>query len=511
MIGRQWKVIVYLILCSFLSQEIFHFGFCDKSTKAVSNTTQTILAHKFQAGTLLPTEIEIPHQYGTKVATYTPEYQKGNQQMVIHIKDMHCQYDAQMNIANLIKHISKEYGVTDVMVEGAAGKVDTSLFGAFPDKKVLEKVAKEFVKKGIVTGPEYLSMVEHGKIPLEIYGIEEPSLYIENLQAFREVYKRENDTKRFIEGIEQIVHLLQEKIYNEELFLYVREKERYRNKEILFNEFISFIGGLCLRRGITINRWVNVTLLAETMREEEHIDVEEVERQKEKVLDFLTKEIVVEDVEELVKKSLYYRLKKISDDTYFSYLEQLCERYIGPEQRMSYSELLRYCDLAKKKGRLCWKLLMNEVEDIDECLESELLENEIEKEIAAISRIVELLGKVFRLELTRKELLYYREHRKAFDLRGLLANLRRLCQNHGIGMDILMENYREMDELERVIEHGEAFYLSAVARDQVMLKNVQKKMKEDAINTTIIVTGGFHSEGVEKELKKQNISHVTFS
>ena len=47
---------------------------------------------------------------------------------VIHIRDAHGSYEAQLNIQKIIEYLTKEYGVQTVFVEGAVGELNPKTF-----------------------------------------------------------------------------------------------------------------------------------------------------------------------------------------------------------------------------------------------------------------------------------------------------------------------------------------------------------------------------------------------
>src|SRR3989338_2659820 len=71
---------------------------------------------------------------------------------VVILQDAHAILDAQQKIRLIIEHVRKEYGIQTVALEGAAGKLDTILFRAFPDAKSKQEVFGQYLERGEVTG-----------------------------------------------------------------------------------------------------------------------------------------------------------------------------------------------------------------------------------------------------------------------------------------------------------------------------------------------------------------------
>ncbi|MFC1668588.1 hypothetical protein ACFL1T_04330 [Chlamydiota bacterium] len=502
MVASVRKIIASLLLCVFTITTLP----VSYTYPQVSSTHGTVPTSQEKKIALLnPQSLDIPMNLGVKEDSFIAPGFMDNPRTIIHIKDLHCQYDAQMTIAELIKHLATSYGIKDILVEGATGEVDTRLFGAFPDKKVLEKVAKEFVKKGIVTGPEYLSMVEFGKMPIAIEGLEDASLYIRNLKAFRDVFGREGDTNRFMEVAGEVIEKLQEKVYNPELLLFRVEERKVSDKEVGFSEYANFLGGLLERKGFGVTRWKNFEVLIEVVKEQQKIDIEKVEKERNEIITHLTKVLVKEEVEEVVKRSLYFRLKKESALDYFTYIEGLYKEYC---KGMECQELEKYFKLVKRQGKIEWVKLLWEVREVKEELRRVLVKSKKEQEVEKASEVIVKLGKLFQLELNREELLYFKEHRGEFDIERIAGRLRELCQEEGIGVDTLLENYSYLEELNELLRYGEEFYISAIERDDAMVAKAMEIMEEGGVDKAIVMAGGFHSKGMMERFKEQGVSYV---
>ncbi len=106
---------------------------------------------------------------------------QGNGKLIVHIQDLHCNYEVQMNIARTIHHLAAKYGLRLVGEEGAFHTVNTAKISAFPLKKVREEVGDYFVKQGKLTGAEYYAGT--GEYPIQLEGIETPALYHASMEA----------------------------------------------------------------------------------------------------------------------------------------------------------------------------------------------------------------------------------------------------------------------------------------------------------------------------------------
>ncbi len=99
----------------------------------------------------------------------------GSAKTIIHIEDLHCNYDVQMNIAKMIAYLAKTHHLSLVGEEGASYTINTAKLSSFPDYEARRDVADYLVRQGKLTGAEYGAAV--GDVPIRLEGIETPALY----------------------------------------------------------------------------------------------------------------------------------------------------------------------------------------------------------------------------------------------------------------------------------------------------------------------------------------------
>ena len=138
------KIVSILVIQSFIISEV---AFAAPQNNPATPKAQTEIV-------IDPEKIVIPADTGLVKSKFTGK----NDKLIIHIQDAHCNYEAQTNIAKILENLIKNYSLSLVSVEGADGFIDTSWFKAFPDDEVRKEVATYFMKKGEITGPEFLSI-----------------------------------------------------------------------------------------------------------------------------------------------------------------------------------------------------------------------------------------------------------------------------------------------------------------------------------------------------------------
>ncbi|MBI4372539.1 MAG: hypothetical protein HY585_02280, partial [Candidatus Omnitrophica bacterium] len=146
----------------------------------------------------LARRIEIPDAIASVNGRFVPAQPKAAP-VVIHIQDAHANDEAQGNIKETLRYLTKEYGLDLIFREGGIGKIEPGLLKFFKDESLNLKLLDRLAKDGVVGGTELFLMEDEWQG--SVFGIEKPELYRENLKAFREVIKKKSGSDRFLQTI----------------------------------------------------------------------------------------------------------------------------------------------------------------------------------------------------------------------------------------------------------------------------------------------------------------------
>ena len=136
----------------------------------------------------------------------------------------------------------------------------------------------------------------------------------------------------------------------------------------------------------------------------------------------------------------------------------------------------------------------DELEDLKSDMQTKLASLKVaiksteEKNLLADLQTAELLYKFMQLEIVKEDWQKIEES----GLSGLFLTL-----PHGV-----------QNSLDRVFKAHFSFYRLAGQRDEILFRNVIQKMKQKKESLSVMVTGGFHSEGITEKLKKSQIKYI---
>jgi len=422
-----YRIIAALVVVCFFTNSI---AAGPLSSSAVTISQTVTLAPKIDK-TL---DICIPENFGTIVKKFLPK-SRVNNKFIIHIQDAHCNYEAQHNIAKMLELLARDYQVGLVAVEGAVGDMDLGRFGKLTDEESKKRAADLFVKQGIVTGPEYLQITKYNELPFGLYGVEDGQLYVKNFMSFRDTMSRSAETKYFTTEIKKIAEQLKEKIYSEELQTLIKQIQAYSRNKLPLRDYIEWLAGKIV---IDARQDPNLSILLQSVRIEKQLDFKQVEKERELLIRDMEDNAPQEDFAELVKKTMKYKLGKLSSADYYGYLGQLLKT-----RSENYKQLEKYIQLVKLNEGLDQREFFRELARAEEEAKANCFRNDLERELDRLCRKIDILDKLFQLQLRREDLDFFKNNKEEFSADSLvpLSGRRRRCINCHCRRHLLVKSF----------------------------------------------------------------------
>ncbi len=176
--------------------------------------------------------IDIQQSLGAITKVY-----KGGKHLVVHVQDLHCNYEVQNNIAKLIDELAGRQGLRLVGVEGAYDRINVSKLSSFPIAVVKKNIAHYLMQQGKITGPELYAATGQHAIHLE--GIESRELYEKNRKTVMEFLN--NETQGYIFDLREGLNALKAGVYNRELRKFDEKQQAFRRGEMTLLKYSVFI------------------------------------------------------------------------------------------------------------------------------------------------------------------------------------------------------------------------------------------------------------------------------
>jgi len=185
--------------------------------------------------------VEIPGKIGKINRTF-----HGQDRLVIHIEDLHCNYEIQSNIAKIIDHLARWHSLRLVTMEGADKPVNVAKLSSFPIEAVKKEVGEYFIKQGKISGAEFYAAA--GRYPIDLEGIENPEHYRQGRELVSGFLN--NESQGYLLDLRDMLEELKKSIYSPELFKFDAKKTAWREGRLSSLKYCIFLKQRAVRSGL---------------------------------------------------------------------------------------------------------------------------------------------------------------------------------------------------------------------------------------------------------------------
>ncbi len=443
------------------------------------------------------------------------------------IRDIHCQAQAQERIAITLEQLARENLLDQVLVEGASGPVQTLLYEIFPDKDARTQVARKFLRQGLLTGAEFSKIVMGLKNETSLYGVEEPHLYSENFKAFHLCRKYAESLKEGVSAIDAWLQSLKDKAYSSDLKRIDQFSKSLHSNSPKWQEWVKELEFIFKSHPHLLAKTSSLKDFLTFFQETNAFDSKEAQTQLDQLIKDLQTRLSPNAFKEIVKITLEYRLGHIKADEYLAQLKQNYEKENSVQKDLfqkEYPQLQTWLSISQKEKKFDFDVLWNELISFVQGFLYEQARLEKVEDIADFDETWKIFKKLIRLELTRREL-------ETTGLKGFkntqsrAITMQALSQKYNV-QDLNLENSQIIHQFDDCMREALKFYEFALKRDEVMAEKAlmvtsrqsrvpsQKTQNSDLLETgdrgpvTVLITGGFHTEGIQKILEKKKISYI---
>lgn len=464
--------------------------------------------------------VEIPDELASVEEIYEAP-PRPDAKMILHIQNAHRNYEAQAQIKKLLDYLHKTYAFKLMFVEGALDKLDANFLNVFPDPEKNRELAEHLAREGELTGPELFLMDEPDGV--SAIGIESPGLYRANFDAFREVYNQEGPVNEFLEQTEMRLGKLGTVIFSPEARRVMSEWSKF---EAGHRDFLPYLKRLALDAkkvlGIDLEslfaqvEWPQITRILVIQSMEKDIDRKLALEEKARLIEFLKEkkctDYVIQAVERLEEKKITMN-RVASKESQHDFLPRyLLERLVdeaGPKGFYfhDYPAFSLYAGYLILKSEMESRELFGEIDLIFEKILNELTVTEKEKNLLELYRDEKLLKQLLHLELMRPEwrrAIYRRDWIDPDTLLGRIDHLEKGLPET-VNPSATGPDQGEV-LLTGIYNTAFRFYDLARERESAFYSKMRQTMAESQTDKAILVTGGFHTDGLMELFREDQMS-----
>lgn len=526
------------------------------------------MAPRFETPSFL--QIDIPSELATLDGIYEAP-PRPDPRLILHVQNAHANYDAQMKIKELLEYLHKTYAFKTIFVEGAVDTLDPEALKMFPDAARNQKLADLMARQGELNGAELFILGEDEQPGLEekqgfgvtgntkeprvpnpesravkAHGIENAALYRENYDALKTVFGAEATVARYLNGFEARLETLSSKVFSKDLRRVLAEWKKFEKGH---REFMPYIHNLAAeaKRVLKIDlesllaqiEWPQITRLLMLQTMEKDLKQDEALVEKERLIAFLSEKGVSPELLAAIKDFQGQRVSVLRGraETTPAGLEprDLMEKLVteaGPKgfRFQDYPEFSVYAGYLILKNEMDPKGLFEEIKTVFTRILDSLAGTVRQKELVELFRDEELVRKLLNLELPRKEWQETVVKKAVLEPSVLVARLKDLSaaiNEQGFGTrDSGIEKTKDKGESRGASDESRTsknakfrsdvtavqtaafkFYEAAHKREDVFYEKIDEVMTRGALSKAVLVTGGFHTDGITDLLREHQISY----
>lgn len=415
-----------------------------------------------------------------------------NGELVINIQDAHSSLSAQYSIASLLESLLENYDLRVIAIEGGRGYIDTSILKSVPDDGVRRTTAEYLMEEGIISAGEFFSALTSEDVA--VYGAEENELYVENLELFRDVYSFNARNEAIIEGIRAYLSARERQVHKESLRRFLYRSGLHRQGKISFQVYWEFLEGFSVSEGIPVGGKSSIEHLKYIVALEKEIDFNRATIQRSALIERIIENSSLEELEDLVRISGMFEKNKIGQDQYHDRLVEMAEnKGIDIAELKDLNRFVKYLRAYRSLDIIG---LSNDIRRVEENILENLFSSREERELYRLSRAIDLIRRMFRVEMTPGEV---------DELDGILSVN---GPENVLKQDPLMASREEARKLLGDAREAIRFYRLAEKRNHAMIAKTVDAMRMEGKKAAVLISGGHHSSGLTELMREKGLSYI---
>lgn len=427
--------------------------------------------------------ITLPENLGKVIASSSQGQFRADYPAVLILQNAHALTDAQEKIHGIIEHLTSTYDVPLVALEGGSGDLDATLLQTFPDSNVKEKVLRQYLKRGELTGADLSLVLGSGHV--QYTAVEDWDFYEANYFAYLAAHQMKEKILQKLEVLQKQQDLSREKFYSPELKrIYSVLQNFYAERETLSEVLVILMESSAGEK--LIRSYPHLQSLWQILNSETEAENSSRIILRRLAEEFKTNYLSRFSVQEQAEFNGRYQAFSAGESGQAEFLRYLIQfgqkkrlKVVLPEGLRLMAENMQ--SLSLMKGTI----LYDEFQAFTHEVQISLAENEEQKELIAGEARFRLLSDLALLELTQ-------------------ADYHRFLQQPDVYLSLLGDDQVFLDP-------AMTFYRWASRRDETLFKNLLKTAKKKNAQSVLFIAGGFHSRGMEEQLRRLEIPYAVIT
>ena len=447
----------------------------------------------------------LPYNYGQ----ITSSHYSGTDRVIINIQDLHCHPKVQKNISNIIEIFDKSFGVKNVYLEGAYGRVSTRWIADRIDNIKKAEILEKMLNTGRLTGAEYYSAIS-GKTEI-ISGLEEKGPYLDNLKRFGDIIENQDKINLILKAMDESLSKIKQQYYTKRQYKLEELSQNYRNGTISPQKYYALLSKHIEKLGIDLSKYENTFTYITLLEMQKNLDYSQITTELQNLILLLRENLANSAYQMLVDNTENF--SKI--DKLYGYIVRI-SRELGLDLTVNFPNLDNYFSYIEFSQKINPLELIVEEKKLTEEINTKFSETKAQREVVFLTNFEGYLRDYVSSKITSDDYEYYKQNIDAFKqlwnkyvdnkvLSLLDAYLAEADKFYKINTDrnIYFTNnmFKESDVLGKLENEKDA------KGDVNKIIDNMKGVKE----VDIVITGGFHSQTVTEILKNHGVSYIVIT
>lgn len=418
-----------------------------------------------------PATLNISERLGHIVETFIPNSKlvTRNSKLIIHLQDLHTQYDAQRALADLIQELHRSTDVSLVALEGGAGPGDTKFFSDFPDAQTTNQLADFFLKKGLFTGPVYYAVTHPGQVSL--YGVEDPAAYLDHLKTYQTSQAKQQEATQHLQALFTVLHALQDQLDTHELKTLTVTTRAYEAEKLGFSAYFQDLQRRAGRARLSLAAYSNLSRFARLISLERRVDRSAIEPESRHLLETLSQRLSEQDRQNLFTHQRALQAGTLSNAQYYKGLRRFGRKAKIRLTANPYLNFSLYTDSLLLSEKLQQHRLAAELDQLATAIKEHLFTTPDQRQLDQLLTVVGVLQDLYLVRLSPEHFEYYHTHHAAFSAQSFLAFLERRHRLTPALQQAITSLFEDLSAQAR-------FYEIAQKRDHALVTNTLRQMDE---------------------------------
>ncbi|GEM_PF-7101403 len=428
----------------------------------------------------------------------------GSSEVIINIQDLHSHPQTQRNIAKIISYLDGKYKLSELFLEGAYGTVDTKWLSRMEENELGRQMIEDLVESGQLGGVEYYSAINNKDGIIK--GIEDKSIYEENIKLLNEIIDLQPEINEICARMQNEMEPVRKAYFNRDTDRLNKLVKRYKSNKISANKYYEKLSELAEKRGVNLNEFENVKAYMNLLAQSKNLNLDKVSKQFKTFVNVLKSNIEYGKYSELAQTSNNFQ----DIENIVSELKDIADKnkIFENGKFAQLKDFFTYLEFNKNVNLI---VFVEEEKQLLNRLYAQLSKNKYEREVTFLYEFIPVIKEYFGANITADDYLRFSEDFKKFRI---------------IWNSYFPDNTsRQLDKYERLLAkyHSNNIERNRIFADKILPyenndANINAAYGQEAIvklrdeingkKIKVIVTGGFHSRGLEQIAKERKISYI---